>query len=538
MKRKKVMRSIIALTAAAVMCFTGCSNTTSSTGTSGGGADDGVFNVGISYDPPSLDPTQANDYSAELVANNLYDTLLVFDENNQLQPGLAEAWSQPDELTYVYTIRQGVHFWDGNEMTAEDVAYSMQRHMDPDTASLFAYMYDPVESIEATGPYEVTVKLKTPSTSFQYVPATMAGAVAEKSFIEEKGDTFGTPTVGTMATGPYKFESWTQGSQLTFTRNEDYWDASTQYVSDTLEFDVIEDPASLSLALTNGQLDFVNTPSMDTYEELENASNVDLCYEEGLQNGYVAFNCSKGPFSDPNVRKAAACAIDAAAIAAAQYGDGFYTDAKALDVDPEVMGYYTDEWVALNDELDSYTYDIEKAKEYLAQSSYPNGFECTMPTSTATQKSSEAIQYYLGQIGITVNLDSMPFNDLTMYVYGVNRDANGMRDYDLLSFAWFPDYADPVALLRLYYSSNEGVGGSNMFAYMNPDFDALIDASETQEGEERSQTLMDAYRMLNADCPGKMFAYFGPTYGINSKYETTMSPMWMWNFKFTKVTEK
>lgn len=538
--KRRVMAGILAVVMAGSL-LAGCSNTTGqgSSGTQAVSGDDGVFNVGISSDPSSLDPTQCNDYSSELVVNNLYDTLLSLDEKtNELVPCLAESWEKVDELTYVYQIRQGVKFWDGNEMTAEDVVYSLNRHMDPNMASLFGYMFAPVDSIDATGDYEVTITLTTPDTSFMYVVATMAGSVAEKSYIEEKGESFGTSTGATMATGPYKFESWKEGSQLVFVKNENYWNTDTSYVSDTLEFDIIEDIASMALAMTSGQIDFINTPSIDVMDQLKESGIVDVDYEDGLQNSFVMYNCSEGPFADVNVRKAASTAIDTAAIALSTNGEGYYTEAGALDVDPAAMGYETDSWVALNEELDSYEYDVEKAKEYLAASDYPDGFTCTMPTCSTSMKESEAIQYYLGQIGITVELETVPYNDFILYAYGINRDDAGYRDYDLLPFAWFPDYADPIALLKLYYGPNEAIGGSNMAAYMNSDFDALLDESAAQDGTERSETMMEAYRMLNADCPAKMISYFGPSYAINNKYTATMSPMWMWNFDFTKVKEK
>lgn len=547
MKRLTIGKRVAALILTATMAFTlaGCSNTATSennssetNGVAVGGVED-AFHVAIGSDPASLDPTQCNDYGTELVVNNLYDTLLKFSaDGTELEPCLAESWEKVDDLTYVYQIRQGVKFWDGKDMTAEDVVFSLNRHMNPDMASLFAYMFAPVESIAATGDYEVTVKLSTPDTSFMYVVATMAGSVEEKAFVEANADNFGKSSVGTMATGPYKFDSWKEGSQLIFSKNESYWNTETEFVNDTLEFDIIEDAASSALAMTSGQIQFMNTPSNDTLDQLTDSGIVDVEFEDGLQNGFVYFNCSTGPFADPNVRKAAACAIDAASISKASKGEGHYKDAGALDVDPEVMGYYTEDWVALQNELDSYEYDVEKAKEYLANSAYPDGFECTMPTCTMMQKESEAVQYYLGQIGITVNLETHSFNDYCLYVYGVNLNSEGLRDYDLLPFAWFPDYSDPIALLKLYYGPNATIGGSNMAAYMNKDFDALLDLSATQDGEERSETMMNAYRMLNADCPGKMLNYFGPSYAIGSDYEVTMSPMWMWNFDFTQVKAK
>lgn len=539
--KKKRFAKILSLFLMSVLLVTGCSS--GGTTSSGGGdaaAGKTTFIVGIDADIPTCDPIQCNAFTAELVVDSMYDTLLKFSQDgSQLEPCLAKSWEMKDKKTYVYQLRDDVKFWDGTPMTAEDVVYSMNRHLNPDLASLFGYLLASVKSIEKTGDYEVTVKLSEPDVSFQYAFATMAGAVVKKDFVEENGEQFGKSSVGTMATGPYKFKSWTEGNQIVLEKNADYWDKEANLMFETVEFNVIEDEASRAMALTSGQIDFMNTPTNDVMEQLKSSENVKVCYKEGLQNTYIAFNCSRAPFDDVNARKAAAYAIDAAAIAKAVNGEGMYSDAGALDFDPNVMKYDTENWVNLQSQLDAYTYNVEKAKEYLAKSKYRDGFECTMPTCAIVQKTSESVQYYLKEVNIKVNLETVPISDFYSAIYGSVRDENDKRDYDLISFIWFPDYPDPISFLKtLYYSTGEVVGGSNMMGYQNEEFDKLMDAQASQtDPAERSATMQEACKLLNSECATKQIAYGGPVYAINSAYEFDMSPMWLWNFNITQITK-
>ena len=537
MKRRLI--SILMATAMAAS-LVGCSSEPAS-GTGGSEeaaeVEEGVFNVAIQSDIDTFDPAQCNAYGTELVVNNVYDNLFKFDtKDSSFQPNLAAGYEQVDDLTYVITLRDDVKFWDGNPMTADDVVYSMNRHMDPEVASLFEYMYYPVESVEATGDYEVTVHLKYADCDFIYNLATMAGAVLEKSFVEEAGAAYGSAKGGVMGTGPYMYTSWTEGAEIVLTKNDNYWQDVT-YPEDVLEFDIIADSATQAMSAASGAIDFINLPSLDQMDQIKDSDSVNISYSAGVQNSYIAFNCSYGPFSDPNVRKAAACAIDDDAIALATRGEGHYETAKAIDYNTDEFAYYNDDWAQLNDSLDSYDYDVEKAKEYLAESSYPDGFECTMPTCGMFEKEAQAVQYYLGQIGITVNLETVTISDYYQYAYGVMQNDDGYRDYDLISFAWFPDYADPSAYLMIYYSENAGIGGSNISAYVNKDFDALYEAAKGQSGDERNETLKEAYSIVVDDCAADFICYNGPSAAVNSAYSVDVPAMWFWNFQFTQVTK-
>ena len=134
--------------------------------------------------------------------------------DGSLVPALAESWEMsPDGKTYVYKIRKGVKFHDGTELTAEDVAYSMNRNLDPEVGSYLAGLYSRVDKIEATGDYELTVTMKMPEAVWKYTAAATATFVSSKAWIEKNGKDVGTEKVGIIGTGPYKFVSWQRGQE-------------------------------------------------------------------------------------------------------------------------------------------------------------------------------------------------------------------------------------------------------------------------------------------------------------------------------------
>ena len=179
---------------------------------------------GLGKEPSNLDPVRSNDYFINEVLVNACDDLFRLDPDFSVSNGLAVSKSQPDPTTIVYGIRPGVVFWDGKPLTAEDVAYSLSRNLDPAAKSSWTRYYNSVLAIEATGPLEVTVKLKRPDVLFNAAMATAAGAVVQKAQAEANHGVIGTPQVMPMCTGPFKLVHWTPGTSIELARNEQYWD--------------------------------------------------------------------------------------------------------------------------------------------------------------------------------------------------------------------------------------------------------------------------------------------------------------------------
>jgi ABC-type transport system substrate-binding protein len=162
----------------------------------------GTITFGLESDPRGIEPALGYDFAANVPICNITEGLMMLDDNANLQPLLATSFDQPDALTYVYTLRDGVTFHDGSTLTVADALASIDRVRNPAIASPMAWMYDGVDSITQTGDNQITIKLKSPSGYFQYVAAVTAMHVMPKSLIDSTPDQ---PTQSPIGTGPYKF---------------------------------------------------------------------------------------------------------------------------------------------------------------------------------------------------------------------------------------------------------------------------------------------------------------------------------------------
>src|SRR5262249_33099191 len=203
----------------------------------------------LTDDRVSMDYAFAYDFNTTPPVTVVMDSLLRISPRGEVVPHLAASWKAVDPKTYVYRLRRGVRFHDGTFMRAEDVAASMSRIGDPKFGAYTSAFYERVKSIKATGPYEVTVKLTKPDEIWQYVPATTAGAVSPAAFLKKHGKRVGSPGVGVVGTGPYRFVSWTKGQQIVLGRFDQYWDKSRPLKVKRLVFKMIHDEVTIVSAL-------------------------------------------------------------------------------------------------------------------------------------------------------------------------------------------------------------------------------------------------------------------------------------------------
>ncbi|MCA9876762.1 MAG: ABC transporter substrate-binding protein, partial [Thermomicrobiales bacterium] len=224
-------------------------------------------------DVRGLEPALSYDFTANPVVCNITEGLMMFTPDGGLEPLLAEAFEQTDELTYVYTLRDGVVFSDGSPMTADDVLASIARVRDPEVAGPLAWMYDGPEAVvEKTDEKTITIKLATPSALFRYVPATTAGHIIPAAAIEEFGlDLLRNP----RGTGPYQFASWDAGSEIALAKNPNYWQAGKPHF-DNLIFKVVEEGTTRVTGLKNGDLDMFTALPADQIGTVAGFENADL----------------------------------------------------------------------------------------------------------------------------------------------------------------------------------------------------------------------------------------------------------------------
>lgn len=261
-------------------------------------------------EPTTIDPAKTGDTSSSSVVANLCDNLFRIQPDFSTEPGLAEAVDQPDAKTIVFKIRDGVTFWDGNKLTAEDVVYSLKRNSDPAVQGVSAGAFMNVASIAVSGPLEVTLKLKRPDSALLPVLSGVAGAINEKAYTEKAGKAYGTPSGGLMCTGPFKLDKWTAGESVAISANPDYWDADLRPKVQHLTFKFIPDSSTLTSALLAGEVDGTYEAPVGSRSALGKSAQGKLYM--GPSSASVSFGptTDAGPAADPKVRRALDLAID------------------------------------------------------------------------------------------------------------------------------------------------------------------------------------------------------------------------------------
>jgi peptide/nickel transport system substrate-binding protein len=260
-------------------------------------------------EPTTLDPIYVGSAPQNIIVANLCEGLLQLQPDYSSKPGLAESWEQPDATTTVFTIREGVTFWNGDPLTADDVAFSLNRNMDPATGAYNGFLYARVASIEATGPLEVTVTFNQPDANFFAVASGLSGAISQRAAVEAAGVDYGTPVGGLMCTGPYELGDWKSGEGIDITANPDYWNEELAPLTQSVHFDAIADDNTLTTALRSGDLDGaygVPTAAISTLR----ASTGTLYFGESTQYFLFGPVNPDGPASDVRVRQAMDLAMD------------------------------------------------------------------------------------------------------------------------------------------------------------------------------------------------------------------------------------
>ena len=513
-----------------------CALTASVLAASWTAAEEVSFTIALDSDIVALDPIFAYDFTTNPVTNQITEPLLAFDYDNQLQPMLASGWEMTDETTFVYQIRNDVCFSDGTPMTMDDVLFSIGRSLDPDYGSYLNWMFSGVESIEQTGDWEMTVKLTEPSATWQYVMATSAGHVISKAYYEEHEADFGTASGGILGTGPYVYESWTDGQEVVLKKNENYWDKEQDLAIDTLVYKIIPDDSTRVTAALNDEIDCMVSTPPDLLEKLEEDEDLEIQDIATAGITFLAMNTRRAPFDDVNVRKAVTAAINRADIQEYIVKDAGL-EGGCLPGSQVLFTFEPDAWNDFAENNNAVTYDPEKAAEYLAASEYPDGFDCNMIISENSLRYAIAlyIQDALSQIGINVELVKVSGDEHTNYQFGGVWDEEGFRDYDMIMAGWESDYPDISGNIEpLLDSSGTGEGGTNSAEYVNDEVDEKVRAAAgTTDAAIRTKNLLGAMEIANEECPYIYLSY--PNRQVTIRRTFTgfkMNSSWLWNLTF------
>lgn len=547
MRGKMDFRRIAAFAAAMSMaCMAaGCSNTgTTAESTADTQAASGetaetekVLKVGYTREPSSFDPADFTSVASCLAGYDCYDTLLDFTaDGTDVEPALAESWEQVDDVTYKYKIREGVKFADGNELTMEDVLYSLNRVKEE--SYYMSYLFASVESFEADeASRTLTVHLSHPDSTWKFVPAASPCCIMEKSVAEAEGEKYGTAEGSAAGTGPYKLVSWASGSEIVMEKNENWWGGADNLDIDRIEFYIIEDESALALAAKSGQVDFVYGISNDVKSVYDSADSISVLTCEGTTANYIAFNTAEEPFNDINARKAVISCIDKSQITSVI--GGAYAKEAGTVILPESMMYMDkDMWNKTVAESAAYSQDYDAAAEYLAKSAYPEGFSFDYICNSNNKKQAEFLKSMIDASGsITMNIVEVPSSEYFSYMYGYTLDENGSRYYDAVGTYMMSDYLDPFGLLgTMYLGANAVQGGTNQALWVNDEADGYLNAAlAASDDSAKMENYTKAYKIYAEECP-YLDLYTGlDTYALNNRFTYEPSPMFWYNFTYADV---
>jgi peptide/nickel transport system substrate-binding protein len=498
------------------------------------------FTVALKEDIQSLDPGQAWDFTTNQVATQIAEGLVGLDSDDNIVPLLAKSWSQNDELTYVYEVRDDIVFSDGSRLTMDDVLFSFERSRDPEGGTYFSDFFADVESFTVDG-WRFIIKLATPSAVFKYVPASAAGWVISKAHFEAQGYNFGTAFGGVIGTGPFMYQSWTSGQEVTLKKNPNYWDREklAANIFDTIVYKVIPDDTTRVIALRNGDIDFsINLP-IDMLGQLSSAKNLSCYSIETYHVDSLGFNTQRPPFDDANVRRAIARALDIPRMHSVTVKDAGIPGG-ILPFGPGLYGDNRAKWEEYIRNAPRYGYDLDEAKRLLAASLYPDGFKCDLVINEESINTDRAlfIQEALKALNISVEIRKLSGEEQDLRQNGQVFDRNGKRDYDMLIGGWEADFPDLSGNIDVMLKGSQaGENGYNHAAYSRPDADALIDLQRaTLDPVKRFEIQKELMDIVANDVPYIYLAYPKRPYALNKKYGSlAITANWGWSLPFQTI---
>ncbi len=477
--------------------------------------DGSTFTFALEGDVRGLEPALAYDFTANPVVCNISEGLMKGLPDGSMEPHLAESYDHPDALTYIYKIRQGVKFHNGEEMTMDDVLASIERVRDPEVASPMAWFFDPVDTVEATDDTTLTITLSEPSALFQFVAMTTAGHVVSKAAIEEYGIDFLRNPVGT---GPFKFVKWDAGSEIELEKFEDYWIEGKPHL-DKFIYKIVPEGTTRVAGLKNDEIQAFTQVPPDQIETVMGFENVNWNDVVGYTINYASFRCDQPPFDDVKVRRAVAMAVP--------YEDIMNAIVKETGVQARQSTVPENMPGSAEGILEPMPYDIEAAKALLAESSQPDGFSfdyhVTAPNDVWIPMA-VAIQDSLKQLNIEMNIVQYAYADfITLQQSG---DYTGMQ-----STQWASDFPDASGNLIPLFASWNFPPQNNHSYYSNPEVDDLLGQSEEElDAEKRHELLIRAQQLIAEDAPMLFFEHFKWYLPMSANFTGyQISPLWYWD---------
>lgn len=445
--------------------------------------------VGTTDSVVSLDPAKIYDYYSSNILFNVGETLVGFEPGaTEVTPLLAEEVDVSDDgLTYTFTLREGVTFHNGKELTSEDVKFSLERAININHPQGAAFLIAGIESVDTPDERTAVITLSEPNITFLSRLAYVTGTIlpsdghyaAPDGEVEGEGEADEFINEELVATGPYRIGEFREGESITLEANPDYWGEAPR--NDRVLIQFFETSSQMKLALENGEIDVAYRDlSPDERLDLEGAEGIQTVEGEGASIRYLVMNTLMEPFDDVNVRKAIAAAVDRERIIEDVFaGAGVPLHSMIPTGFAEYEPYFEE-------------YEGQDPGEYLdepVQFTLHYGGEHYGPTEVSL---AQVLERTLEETELfEVEIVSTEWAQFTEEAW-----PGETGQYPIFLLGWYPDYFDADDYIEPFYFS-----GGFLAMYDNPEVDELITAEQqvTDAASDERREIFDEIQQIVAD---------------------------------------
>lgn len=485
-------RNILVGTAllATTLLAAACSSSTTPTTASGKPVYGGNLVIARTADSQSMDKTTVFDNESIWVFEQIYQTLYtVTPDGKGVMPELATGYTvSPNKLNYTFTLRPGVTFSDGKPLTSQDVKFSIDQASA--AAQGWGYINSAIKDVTAPSPSTVVVHLKYPWAPILADLSLFSNGIIPANYGGQTAAQFYQHPIGT---GPFMWDKWVKGQYLKLVKNPHYWVKGKPYLN-SVTWTNVPDGNTRELQLKGGQAQIDEFPAWSTVATLRSTPGISMNLFNSTRTDYLLLNENRPQYKDVHVRRAISYAINRnALVKAVLFGNG----KPANSFMPPQVPYYDPSSPGIQ-------YDLAKAKQEMASSSYPHGFTTTLMISAGNADNNtvaQILQAELRPLGINVKIQQLDPNL-------VNTNQQSLK-YDMTLSYWTMDIPDPDELVT--FAVDPAAGSKSFFTnYNNPTVVNAAHLAERTYDPAARQALYNQIQTLAARDAFMGFLYYSP----------------------------
>ncbi|WP_137122496.1 ABC transporter substrate-binding protein [Segeticoccus rhizosphaerae] len=455
-------------------------------GASGGGGGGGTFAIGIGVDLDTVDPAQQTTTTVQNVIDYGLETLTELTKDGKTTPGLATSWKvSADGKTMTLKLRKGVKFQDGTDFDAKAVKFNLDRIRDPKVKVPIGGAFQVIKNVKVVDPHTVQLDLKYPDPTLISNLGITTSAIISPASATKDGNSY-TNIVKPVGTGPYTFQSFSKGDKAVYQRFDGYWGKKPYYSQ--VVFQIIPEGNSREAALRSGEVQMIMNPPVTDLAALDKDPSINVLKAPSDRSIFIAFNNSKPPFDNAEVRRALNYAVDKKSIIKNVLFDT--VDLMDSPLASSLSGYC---------KVGAYAYDPAKAKQMLADAGATK-LSVTLGTPTGRylqdKQASQAIAANLRDVGVDVKVST---TDWPSYIAGFTK-KDGPYDFHLLG--WAPGALDAATQFQMFEKAQWPPTGLATAFYTDPKVESLIaKGNQELDDQKRNDLYCQAQKQIWHDAP-------------------------------------